>query len=47
MNEEEKLQVYLKRLKVLTLEKLQDKNKSAISALKEALHIVEGEMLGY
>ena len=47
MSEEEKLKVYLQRLQVLALEKLQDKKVSAIRALKESLHIIEGEMRGY
>jgi len=47
MNEEQKLEIYLERLKILALEKIKDEKKDAISALKESLHIVEGEMLGY
>jgi len=47
MNEEEKLRVYLERLKVLAEEKLQDKGKTAMNALKESLNIVEGELIGY
>ncbi|QSZ41186.1 hypothetical protein GJV85_03345 [Sulfurimonas aquatica] len=47
MSEEEKLLYYLEKLKVLSLEKLEDKNKSAIEALKESLNIIEGEMIGY
>lgn len=46
MSEEEKLQVYIERLKVLSLEKL-SQNKTAIEALKESLNIIEGEMTGY
>ena len=46
MSEEEKLRVYLERLKVLAEEKLSGK-KTAIQALKESLNIIEGEMLGY
>jgi len=46
MNEEEKLKVYLERLKVLAEEKL-DNKVTAIQALKESLNIIEGEMTGY
>ena len=46
MSEEEKLKVYIERLKVLSLEKLTQK-KTAIEALKESLNIIEGEMTGY
>ena len=45
--EEEKLKVYLERLSLLALEKLEKKDKRAIDALKEALNIIEGEMQGY
>lgn len=47
MNEEEKLTFYLEKLKILALEKLKEDQKSAIKALKESLHIIEGEMRGY
>ncbi len=47
MNEEEKLKLYLERLKQLALEKIKDKNISAIRALKESLNYIEGEMTGY
>ena len=46
MNEEEKLKVYLERLKLLAEEKL-DNNISAMQALKESLNIIEGELTGY
>jgi len=46
MNEEEKLKVYLARLKVLAEEKLENKT-TAMQALKESLNIIEGELLGY
>ena len=47
MNDKEKLTLYLERLRVLALEKIEDEKKDAMSALKESLHIIEGEMLGY
>lgn len=47
MNDAQKLEVYLERLRVLALEKIQEKKQDAMSALKESLHIVEGEMRGY
>lgn len=47
MSEEEKLTVYLERLKILSYEYLQEKNTTALQALKEALNYVEGEMIGY
>ncbi len=47
MSDEQKLEIYLERLRVLALEKIQEKKQDAMSALKESLHIVEGEMLGY
>lgn len=47
MNEAEKLSVYLERLKVLSYENLQEKNTTALEAIKEALNYIEGEMIGY
>jgi len=41
LNEEEKLRVYLERLRILAEEKVDNKT-GAMQALKEALHIVEG-----
>ena len=46
MSEEEKLMVYIERLKLLSLEKL-GQNKTAMQALKESLNYIEGEMTGY
>ena len=46
MSEEEKLKVYLERLKVLAQEKVGNKTR-AMQALKEALNIIEGELTGY
>lgn len=47
MSEEEKLKVYLEKLKVLAYESIQDKNTTAFQALKKALNYIEGEMTGY
>ena len=47
MNQEELLDLYLEKLRVLSLEKLQDSRISVIEALKEALVYLEGEMQGY
>ena len=47
MSEVEKLTIYLEKLKVLSFENLQEKNTTAIQALKEALNYIEGEMIGY
>jgi len=47
MNEEELLKIYLDKLTKLSLEKLHERNISALQALKEALNYIEGEMRGY
>lgn len=47
MSEAEKLAIYLERLKILANENLQEKNTTAIEALKKALNYIEGEMIGY
>lgn len=47
MSEAEKLTIYLEKLKTLSFENLQEKNTTAIQALKEALNYIEGEMIGY
>lgn len=47
MNEKDKLLLYIERLQVMALEKVEDENKSAITALKESLHYIEGQMKGY
>ena len=47
MNKNELLDVYLERLKTLSLERLDDKNISVIEALKASLNYLEGEMKGY
>ncbi len=47
MNETEKLSLYIEKLQTMALEKIEQDNKSAIVALKESLHYLEGEMRGY
>jgi len=47
MSEEEKLKVYLERLKQLSFEKIKEKDVTALQALKESLNYIEGEMTGY
>lgn len=47
MSEKDKLLLYIEKLKTMALDKVENDNKSAISALKESLHYIEGEMRGY
>ncbi len=47
MNNNELLDIYLERLKTLSLERLGDNNISVIEALKASLNYLEGEMKGY
>lgn len=47
MSEAEKLDIYLDKLKALSTELLHEKEATALQALKEALHYIEGEMTGY
>ena len=47
MNQEELLNLYLEKLRVLSLEKLEDNKRSVIEALKESIVYLEGEMQGY
>lgn len=47
MNKEELLELYLEKLRLLALEKLEDTNVSVIEALKESIVYLEGEMQGY
>jgi hypothetical protein len=47
MNQEELLDLYLEKLRVLCNEKLEDSNISVIEALKESIVYLEGEMQGY
>ena len=48
MNNEELLKHYLEKLRLLTLERLDEKeNITVMEALKEAITFLEGEMTGY
>jgi len=47
MNQEELLNLYLEKLRVLSLEKLEENNINVLTALKESIIILEGEMQGY
>jgi hypothetical protein len=47
MNQEELLNLYLEKLRVLSLEKLEDNTLSVLEALKESIVYLEGEMKGY
>ena len=47
MNKEELLNLYLEKLRLLSLEKLHESDISVIEALKEAILYIEGEMQGY
>ncbi len=47
MNNNELLDIYLERLKTLSLERLDDNNISVIEELKASLNYLEGEMKGY
>jgi len=47
MNEEELLNLYLEKLRVLSLEKIKEHKVSILDALKESIVYLEGEMQGY
>jgi hypothetical protein len=47
MNSEELLDLYLEKLRLLALEKIEENNLSVIEALKESIVYLEGEMQGY
>lgn len=47
MNQKELLNLYLEKLRVLSLEKLEENNINVLTALKESIIILEGEMQGY
>ena len=47
MNQEELLDLYLEKLRLLCLEKLQENDSSIIEALKASILYLEGEMQGY
>ena len=47
MNQEELLNLYLEKLRTLSLEKLKNSDVSVIEAIKASLIYLEGEMQGY
>ena len=47
MQQEELLNLYLEKLRLLCTEKLEEKNLSVIEVLKESIIFLEGEMQGY
>ena len=47
MNQEELLDLYLEKLRVLCIGKFEEKEISVIEALKESIVYLEGEMQGY
>ena len=47
MNQEELLDLYLEKLRLLSLEKLNNDDISVIEALKRSITYLEGEMQGY
>lgn len=47
MNQEELLDLYIQRLRILCLEKIQHEKCSVIEALKASILFLEGEMQGY
>jgi len=47
MNQEELLNLYLEKLRVLCLEKLSEEDVSVMEALKASIVYLEGEMQGY
>ena len=47
MDQKELLDLYLEKLRLLALEKMEENNLSVIEALKESIIFLEGEMQGY
>lgn len=47
MNQEELLNLYLEKLRLLSMQKLEEKELSVMEALKESMVYLEGEMQGY
>jgi len=45
MNNEENLKIYIQRLQELALERMKERDITPLSAIKEALNFIEGEML--
>ena len=47
MDKEELLSLYLEKLRILTLEKLNEENITVMEVLKKSLLYLEGELQGY
>ena len=47
MKQDELLELYLEKLRVLCNEKMEERNMSVIEALKESILYIEGEMQEY
>ena len=47
MKQDELLELYLEKLRVLCKEKIEERNLSVIEALKESILYIEGEMQEY
>ena len=47
MKQDELLELYLEKLRVLCSEKMEERNMSVIEALKESILYIEGEMQEY
>ena len=47
MDQEELLNLYLEKLRLLALEKMEESDISVIEALKKSIIYLEGEMQGY
>jgi|AGBJ01.1.fsa_nt_gi hypothetical protein len=47
MDQNELLDLYLEKLRLLALEKMEENNLSVIEALKASILYLEGEMQGY
>ena len=47
MNNEELLNLYLEKLRLMCIEKMNEKEISALHALKESIVFLEGELSGY
>ncbi|HEY9189755.1 MAG TPA: hypothetical protein VIM88_02720 [Sulfurovum sp.] len=47
MDQKELLDLYLEKLRLLALEKMEENNLSVIEALKASILYLEGEMQGY
>ena len=47
MNNEELLNLYLEKLRLMCIEKMNEKEISVLNALKESIAFLEGELSGY